>query len=98
MPHIIAALVICCGPGLSGCGPACDHRPDPPAFTLVSPGVRALAGTSMTIEYDPHTGDYSVVWRNGENSPPRRSRQTLDDAVQAAAEWMDELRKMGLTP
>jgi hypothetical protein len=89
-----ATLIICCGPALSGCGPSCAKLPPTvQEFTLTGPGVAALTGTGITIEYEAATDYYVVTWHE-----TRRQRATLEDAEIEAREWAGQLRAMGLTP
>ena len=92
------AVLVCCGPGLSGC--VTLHRGECPQqlmtqseWVVSSPGTLSLTGTQLTIEYNPDTDGF-VTKGHGVN----RTADTIDQAKAAAERLMEHWRSVGITP
>lgn len=94
----LAAIVICCGPGLSGCansGVPSDFAAAPEQHEWVwqSPGTLALSGTELIITYSAGTDTFTI---SGDGIS--RSSSDLADAVDEADDLVDRMELVGIKP
>jgi hypothetical protein len=98
MPHPIATLVICCGPGLSGCTQGMEHcatfRPNlEHEWVQTQPGTIALSGTGIVVTYDASTDAFKV-----EGHGANRITNTLDEAIDTADRLIEHMESVGIKP
>jgi len=95
MPAAAALVVICCGPGLSGCAADCAavRQADATQWVLAQQGVAELRGTGFRITYNAAGDTYSVSWGDSQ-----WFAGTLEAAQQSVADRLQHMQEMGQKP